>query len=141
MGADVIPVDLELFLTTWYRAALAARPEPYCQGVQTDRVEPDQGIIPVPFVVIRDDGGTSDLLLTAEHSVGISVLAGTQEDPRPALDLGRMILGLRTRIPSPAPDNPVAAVTGATGPYLVPEDQPYARAYLTVTFRVVGLPL
>lgn len=140
MGADVLHADLELFLTAWYRAALAQRPEAYCEGVTTDRVEPDQGPIPTPFVVIRDDGGSSDLLLTAEHSVGFSVLAGTRENPKPALDLGRMILGLRTRIPSAAPDNPVAAITGATGPYLVPEDQPYARAYLTVTFRVVGLP-
>ncbi|OZD48576.1 hypothetical protein CH252_18770 [Rhodococcus sp. 06-1477-1B] len=136
----VIHVDLELFLVNWYRAALAARPEDVCQGVEVDNREPG-GDFPRRLVVIRDDSGPDTSLLTGERTVGISVLAGDPENPKEAADLAAIVHALRTQIPSTDPDNPVAAVLGSLGPHRVPESQPRARRYMTVTLSVVGKAL
>lgn len=142
--AEILHLDLELFLPAWYRDAFAARPEPYCEDVQFDRVEPDPAS-PDPFpsrlVVFRDDGGTIDPLITAEHSVGVSVLAGTKDDPTEAKQIAAMVLALAPRIPGVEPDNPVTAFRGGTGPYAVAEQQPRARQYLTLTLATAGRPL
>lgn len=136
----VIHADLELFLVNWYRAALAARPEDVCQGVEVDNREPS-GVFPERLVVIRDDGGPDTSLLTGTRNVGVSVLAGDPENPKDAADLALIVHALRTQIPSVDPDNPVAAVLGSLGPYRVPESQPRARRYMTFTLSVVGKAL
>lgn len=134
----VIHDDLELFLTGWYRDALAARPETVCRDVAVSNREPEPGqVFPARLLVIRDDGGPDTSLLTAERSVGLSVLAGTKANPRDANDLARIVHALRLAIPSVDPGNPVAAVLESNGPYAVVEDQPHARRYLTLTLSVV----
>lgn len=138
----VISSDLELYLTGWYRSALAARPEQYCQGVVVTNREPGPNDTwPKRLLVIRDDGGAVTGTITAEHSVGLSVLAGTKEAPQEAKDLARMVHALRSQIPSIEVSNPVSAVLSAFGPYAVAEAQPAARQYLTITVAVVGTPL
>lgn len=137
----VIHTDLELFLTTWYRAALDARPEDVCRGVEVDNREPNDGEFPDRLLVIRDDGGPDTSLLTGSRNVGLSVLAGDPENPKDAADLAAIVHALRTQIPSSDPDNPVAAVLGSLGPYRVPESQPRARRYMTFTLSVVGKAL
>jgi hypothetical protein len=144
VGADVIHGDLELFLTGWYRAAFADREEDYTVEVEFDRVEPPPGQpFPKRLVVIRDDGGNDTSVVTMERSVGITALAGTKEDPRDALNIVRMCLALATRIPGIEPGNPVAALVenSRTGPFLVPEEQPHARAYGTLSLVTFGQPL
>ena len=137
MASGVRHVDLELFLTGWYRAALADHDE-WPEGAEVDRVERQP--LPDVLVVIRDDGGPKTGLNTREHQVGISVLAGTREDPKTAKDLAELLLALAERIPSGDPANPVAAVLGSTAPTLVPEGQQRARAYCTLRLAVVGQP-
>lgn len=134
----VIHADLELFLTGWFRSALAARPEAVARGVIVDRKEPSDGPFPAKLIVIRDDGGPDTSLLTAERTVGISVLAGTRDNPRDANDLARLVHALRTQIPSTDPANPVAAVLRSSGPIPVTEAQPRARRYMTLTLSVVA---
>lgn len=138
MASGVIHDDLELFLTSWYRGALAARPESYAQGVQVNRVE--RAPLPARLVVIRDDGGPVTSALTSERMVGVSVLAGTTLLPKDATDLARLCLALAPRIPSADPENPVAAVLGSTTPVLVFEAAERARAYFTLRLSVVGRP-
>lgn len=137
----VVHDDLELFLTAWYRAALAARPEEVCQGVEIDNREPTGDNFPDRLLVIRDDGGPDTSILTGTRTVGLSVLAGDPENPKDAADLAAIVHALRTQIPSTDPDNPVAAVLGSLGPYRVPESQPRARRYMTFTLSVVGKAL
>lgn len=137
----VIHQDLELFLIGWYRAALAARPEPVCQGVTVARAEPSTGTFPPKLLVIRDDGGTATSLVTAEHSIGMTVLAGTKENPKVAKDLARIVYALRVTIPSGDPSNPVAAIGDSTSPVDVAESQPRSRQYMTTTMSVVGTAL
>jgi hypothetical protein len=133
----VIHADLEAYLTAWYRAALAARAEAVCAGVEVGNKEPAADDFPEKLVVIRDLGGPDTSLMTAERSISISVLAGSVESPKTANDLARIVHALRTQIPSADPANPVAAVIDSNGPYAVPEDQDRARRLITMTLAVV----
>jgi len=138
----VIHDDLELFLCIWFRAALAVRPEPITDDVVVDRVEPGPDEEwPEKLLVIRDDGATRTSFLTGEASVGLTVFAGSKENPKDAKDLARIVLALADAIASPDPDNPVAALLESNGPYMVPESQPRARVYSNLTLAVAGRPL
>lgn len=138
----VVHDDLELFLCSWYRGRILARPEPLCAGVQVDRVEPSPGqAFPAKLIVIRDDGGPETSILTGERSVGVSILAGTKANPKDAKDLANIAYALRSQIPSGDPSNPVAAVLDSTSPVMVPEAQERARVYFTLTLAVAGRPL
>jgi hypothetical protein len=138
----VVHTDLALFLTAWYRAALVGRPEPVCADVTVTNTEPGPNDpFPDKLLVIQDYGGTDTSLLTAERDVGLSVLAGTKQNPKDALDLALIVHALRSQIPSAAPDNPVAAVTSSNGPIAVAEAQDRARRYITLQLSVVGKPL
>jgi hypothetical protein len=139
----VIHDDLELFLIGWYREALAARPEPVCQDVEVDIVEPADGVFPEKLLVIRDDGGPTTSLLTAERAVGMSVLAGSKTAPKDANDLIRIVAALANQVPSPnqtgnEPRNPVAALVDINGPLKVAENQDRSRRYITVTYVVTA---
>lgn len=135
----VVHDDLELFLTAWYRVAVAARPETVCHDVQVDRVEPSPGQeFPAKLIVIRDDSGPETSFLTGERSVGVSILAGTKANPKDAKDLANIVYALRSQIPSGDPSNPVAAVIDSTSPVMVPESQERARVYFTLTLAVAG---
>jgi len=135
--------DLEQFLVGWYRAALAALAvtHPVCDGVTVSNREPSSGPFPTKLLVIRNDGGPDTSLLTADRTVGLSVLAGTRENPKDAVDLALIVHALRNQIPAVAQGNPIAAVLESNGPYAVPEAQPRARQYLTLTFSVVATAL
>lgn len=132
----IVHDDLELFLTGWFRARIAARPEPVCAGVVVNRVEP--ATLPPKLIVIRDDGGPETSILTGERSIGVSILAGSKANPKDAKDLAAIAYALRSQIASPDPSNPVAAVTDSTAPVMVPEAQERARVYFTLTLAVAG---
>ncbi|MFI8593730.1 hypothetical protein ACIGCK_04780 [Microbacterium sp. NPDC078428] len=137
----VIIDDLELYLTGWYRAALAARPEPVCADVAVVRVESPNDPPPAKQLVIRDDGTTMTSFLTGEASIGLTVLAGTRANPHDAKELARIVLALASQIPSPDPDNPFTALLSSNGPFMVPEETTFARVYSAVTFSVAGRAL
>lgn len=132
--------DLELFLTGWFRTALAARPEPVCADVEVVRTEPagDASTWPAKVLVIRDDGTTDDEILTGDASIGLTVLAGTKANPKDAKDFARIVYAMLLQIPSGDPLNPVAAIGTRNGPFLVDEAQPRARVYMTATLRVAA---
>lgn len=135
----VIYDDVEGFLVSWYRSRILARPEPACAGVVVNRVEPST--LPAKLIVIRDDGGPETSFLTGERSVGVSVLAGTKENPKDAKDLANIAYALRSQIASTDPANPVSALLDSTAPVMVPEAQERARVYFTLTLAVAGRPL
>lgn len=139
MADLVVMDDLELYLTGWFRARLAGRTEPFLQGFQVGRVEPPLQSLPPRLLIVRDDGTSHDELLTGEASIGLTVLAGTKENPKDALDAARFIVALAKQLP--APRTPVTRFLGATGPYLVDEDAERARVYAPVSLAVVGRPL
>ena len=134
----VIFDDLELFLTGWFRTALAARPEPVCAGVEVERTESKKTPTPRRQLIIRDDGIVRTSFVTGRASIGLTVLAGTKENPKDAKTLARIVLALASQIPSPDPSNPIARLASFSGPSLVPEQAALARVYTAVAFDVVG---
>lgn len=137
----VVHQDIALFLVGWYRAWLGSRDEPFLQGFTVDIVEPAKEPFPNRLLVIRDDGGTDTSIVTNERSIGMTVLAGSKQNPHDANDAARLIHAARLLIPSPAPTNPVAAVLQSTTPVEVTEKQDRARRYMTLVLSVVGSAL
>lgn len=133
----VIHADLELYLTSRFRAELAARGR---ADVVVANREQDTN---VPQLIVRDNSGPSRSVVSAERDVSLSVLAGTKATPQPAMDLARLVTALAGTLAGLEPGNPIAHVPedGVNGPFWVPEDAAYARTLTTVTFVVVGTPL
>ncbi|MDZ4045175.1 MAG: hypothetical protein U1E32_05280 [Rhodoglobus sp.] len=134
----VVHSNLELFLTGWYRAAIAASDEEVLDGFEVDNKEPATGTFPSKLLVVRDDGGPSTWFMTGERSVGLSILAGTRQNPKDAQDAARLIAAMTWQIASVDPDNPVTATLSVNGPYPVPEEQDRARQYIPATLAVVA---
>lgn len=138
----VIHADLELFLTGWLRDALAARSEPYAQGVVVDSSEPDPTQdFPERLIVIRSDGGPALSWITDEIAIGVTVFAGTKALPQDAIDLARLARALLNDCAAVEPGNPVAQVRESNGPYRIIEEQQRARLYMTFVMVVAGTAL
>lgn len=161
----VIQADVELFLTGWLRRELAARPEEFCRGVKVSNREPEpaqvkadpfpgvtqsvpmflgaesSGYFPDRLVVVRIDSPTRTSIITDNVAVGISVLAGTKDNPQVVNDLSRMVCALVKDCAAVEPGNPVAAVLDVNGPFPVDERQQVARRYMTVVLSCVGSAL
>jgi len=142
--------DLELFLTAWYRDAIAARSEAFCQGVEVGSAEPVGTAFPKRLVVINDDGGPVTSIATAESAVRLSVLAGTRANPKDAIDLARIVHGLASQVPAAGfavtiagtqYRNPVTALLDSNRPLAVIESQDRARRLINVTFGLSPEPL
>jgi len=110
---DVVFTDLEAWAVTYLGAQLAARAEPFTNGVTVDHVTP----VPLParLVTVRDDGGPRGAV-TKTSSLAVNVWAATEED---ASDLVRMVVALLER--SAASGRVVGHVSTA-GPARVPEE-------------------
>lgn len=138
----VIEGDTVLYLVTKYRTLLAGRDESYAAGADTTNREPSPGEpFTVPLVIFTDNGGDSTSFLTGQADIGVSVLAGSKENPKPAMDLARLVRALRVELPGVGASIPVGSVVGATRPVLTTEEQPYARAYFLLTLGIVDSPL
>lgn len=137
--ARVEAPDLDLFLTGYVRTVLAG------EGVSAQLTNKEPGTLALPLakplVVIRDDSGPRRSAVTFDRSVGVSVLAGTRLNDKPANDLARLVAAILTddAIVN-APGSPIAAVDygGINGPYAVAENIDAARRYMTVGYVVVG---
>lgn len=135
----VLPPDLEAWLVGHLRGELAASGV----DVEVDNKEPAALGVPleVPLVVVRDDSGPAESVVTFRRQVGVSVLAGTRQDDGPSRALARLVMAVLTDDAIVlAPGSPVAAVAreDVRGPYPVDDDQDVARRYLTVGYTVVG---
>jgi len=133
--------DPNVFFTSWFRARLAARPEPYCSGFSVDINEPGPNKpFPPRLLVVRSDGMTRTSFATAEITLGLSILAGTTDSPKDAIDAALMVLALAEQLPAVEPGNPVTALIEANGPFAVDEEQDRARQYLTLDLALAGIP-
>ncbi|UTT53809.1 hypothetical protein [Microbacterium maritypicum] len=138
----IIHDDLELWLTGWLRAQLAARPEAVCRDVKVDNKEPGPNDEwPKRLVVVRDDGSSEVELNVDSAALGVTIFAGTKVLPKEANDLARIVRALIRDCARVEPGNPVAAVTASAGPFKVDDERPEARRYLTFELAVVGSAL
>ena len=138
MGLVVAP-DLELWVTQYLRGVLVERG----LSVQVSNKEPANLGLPLtrPLVVVRDDSGVRLSQVTFDRSLGVSVLAGTRMNDRPANDLARLVQAVLTDdVIVGAEGSPVAAVqwSGCNGPYPVADELDVARRYSTVQYTIVG---
>ena len=149
MAGELIDADIELFLTREIRARLAVLAPsefPAARGhVSNRRWTPPAAApsIPPPAwqVVVRDDGINDVDLSLGDVGVGIVCLAGSQDNPGPAIRLGKLVKAIVKATPRVELGNPVAAVLDFHGPYPVAEDSTYEQRYMTCSLAVVSAPL
>lgn len=126
----VIFDDIELWATDTLRDLLAARPEPYTDGVFVSNEIPYDPVKNAYIrrdrmvIVRRDGGGRLDPVREAPR-LGINVWAKTKQD---ANDLGRMVAALLWASPD---GDPVSRATITGGPYPVADDSKQPLVYLT----------
>lgn len=138
----IIHGDLELWMTGWLRAQLAARPEPVCRDVKVDNKEPQPGAEwPAKLVVIRYDGSSVVELHVDSAALGATIYAGTKAAPKDANDLARIVRALIGDCARVEPGNPVAAVISTSGPIPVADEGPKAVRYIPTELAVVGSAL
>lgn len=132
VGTLVIFDDVEMLVTTYVRAALALRVEPYTTGVKVGVTVPNPR--PTRLVTVRRDGGPRLDVVRESARIGVNVWAGTEQD---ASDLARLVRALLWAMPD---GKPVTKVTELSGPSPVAEDSG-ARRYLTFELLVKGSEL
>lgn len=144
--AEYTDADVPLFLVGEIREQVDALQDPRfgrADGWVHTREwlrETDAGEPPRWQVIVRDDGTDDIELGVGSASIGVSVLAGSKQDPSPADDLARFVKRIVRATPRVEPGNPVAAVTSLRGPWPVEEPTTYARRYMTCELTVVGDP-
>lgn len=149
MAGELIDADLEMFITREIRtrmAVLAGAEFPAAKGhISNRRWAPPAATpsAPPPLwqVVVRDDGITDVDLTLGDAGIGIICLAGSQENPGPAIKLSKLVKAIIKVTPRVEHGNPVAAVFDFHGPYSVPEDSEYSQRYMTCSLGVVSSPL
>ena len=132
------PPDLELFLTRYLRERAAERGD----IVKVGNKEPaDLSVTSPDQIVVRDDPGARTGWTSFDHSVGVSVLAGTRLNDAPANELAREVFAdLTDEAIITWPGSPIAGITweACNGPYAVPEQADKARRYMTAAYSVIG---
>ncbi|WP_420179686.1 hypothetical protein [Paenarthrobacter sp. TA1.8] len=137
MGSRVIHSDLEEFLTGFIRRELEAIGSPLASDVFVSNEFPNPAR--PKSVIVRDDGGPDASIITAEPTVGVTVL--TDEDPtegETATNLALLVKAIVKGCARVEPGNPVAAVLGFNGPYKVPDETGCPRRYMTAELSVAG---
>jgi len=142
--------NLDLFLTTWYRAWLGSLPAPHAAiltGIEVGSAEPADPPFPQKLLLLRTMDRTRTGLLTADALVHIEVLAGTRAAPQQAEAIMRIVLAGLNQIPGTdlvqvgGLRNPVSAMLEQNGPHPVPEKQDRARLFANATLGVTAVAL
>lgn len=105
--------------------------------------EPDTLSLPIkrPLIIIRDDPGSRRDWTTFDRSIGVTVLLGSKQNDKPAMDLALLVASIVFDTDLPLVDeSPIASVDmdGCNGPYAVPDRLDVARLYLTAQYVVAG---
>ena len=133
----VLPADVVSYLVPYLRASLTA----HFPDVKVADAEPDANAKwPAELVVIRHDTNSATSVITEDVSIGVSVYAGTKENPQRARDIARYVYAFVRASPGLQVGNPIAAVTDSNGPYLTSDERSVALAYQTHSLSAVGTP-
>lgn len=126
--AVVFP-DVELWATTYLRAALAGRPEAYAAGAFVSNKKPTANR--AKTVVVRRDGGPQvGLFDFARLTVRV-----WDDDEQTASDLARLVRALLMVSPG---NGPVVGVESPSGPQGVP-DSAQPQKFLSVELKMRGV--
>jgi hypothetical protein len=126
--------DVELWATTYLRAALSVRPEPYTANVYVNNVVPAQRHD--RMCIVRRDGGPRLDAVREAARLNVRVWAQTEQD---ATDLARIVSALLWAAPD---GDPVLRVEQPTGPTPVADEsqQPLRLLAFEVVVRGTQLP-
>ncbi|MET4094567.1 hypothetical protein [Arthrobacter sp. UYCu712] len=144
MASSVIFTDVELFLAHHIKDrldAIAAGPPGLHQALAADVYVGNQHppTRRPKSVVVRDDGGPTTGIVTAQTSAGFTVLAGDDDNPgKEATDLALLVAAIVAGSPGTEPGNPVAAVLTMNGPFKVADPSGQPRRYFTASLAVTG---
>lgn len=146
---ELVDADIELFLTREIRArvaALAGAEFPAAKGHVSNRRWTPPAAAPTTTppqwqVIVRDDGVSDVELTLGDAGIGIVCLAGSQDNPGPAIRLGKLVKAIVKASPRVEAGNPVAAVLDFHGPYPVAEESQYEQRYMTCSLAVVSAPI
>lgn len=149
MAGELLDADIELFLAKEVRTRivqLAPTEFPLSVGFVSNRrwVPPASSPTTSPpswQVIVRDDGIQDVDINLGDAGVGVACLAGSQDNPGPAIRLAKLVKAIIKTTPRVEVGNPVSAVTEFFGPYSVEEDSTYAQQYMTCSLAVVSTPL
>lgn len=149
MAGELLDPDIDRFLTGEIRArlaVLAGAEFPAARGHVSNRRWAPPAANPAATppawqVIVRDDGINDIDLSLGDAGVGIVCLAGSQDNPGPAIRLGKIVKAIVKATPRVEAGNPVAAVLAFHGPYPVTEDSTYEQRYMTCSLGVVSTPL
>lgn len=136
MAERVIFSDLELFLTGFIRAELAAHGK--TGGFVSNEFSPPDKPRPPFQVIVRDDSGPRTGVVTKAPTMGVTVLGSDTVNKVQATDLALLVFAIVEGCARVATGNPVAAVLAANGPYKVPDDSGHPRRYMTFELSVTG---
>lgn len=129
----IAPPDVILWATTYFRAALNARPEPVADTAFVS----DE--IPNPrrpaMVVIESDGGPRLDYVRSAVRLRFQVWGATKKD---ATDLALILYALVAACPT---GSPVCAVTELAGPWRVADESDQPKMFLTAELIVRGADL
>jgi alkylated DNA nucleotide flippase Atl1 len=131
----VIFPDIELFTTTYLRAALAARPEPVTTGVYVSNKVPttrrDR------MVIVRRDGGFRVSAVLDAARVSVQVFGKTDQE---ATDLARLVRALLHNATTDS-TAPVTRVVDQSGPSPVADESGQPLMFLVVELYTRGSAL
>jgi len=122
--------DVELWATTYLRAALAARPESYAAGVKVGVAVP--ATRSDRMVQVRRDGGPRLDMAREAARLGVNVWGKTEQE---ATDLARLV---RALFGGAADGKPVCRVQELSGPSPVADESGQPRRFLTFELVVRG---
>lgn len=131
MGPVIRMPDVELWGTSWVRAALEAREEPYTTDVYVDIKVPNP-LKPL-MVILRNDGGTRVDLLHESVFLAVNVYA---PDEVTADALARLVEALLLSVRASAP---IEYISSQSRPVRIEDTQP--RRYFVVDAAVRGSTL
>lgn len=124
--------DVEMWATTYLRAALSGRPESFASNVYVSNSVPDTRRD--RMVVVRRDGGPRLDTVREAARLGVRVWATSEPD---ATDLARLIRALLWMAPD---GNPVCKVNDLSGPSPVADESKQPLRFFTVELIVRGAP-
>lgn len=137
VGSRVLDTDLEAFLTGFIRAELALIGTPLTEDVFISNAFPPEQR--PKSVVVLDNGGPSASIITTNTQIGVTVAAGDDSSQGAvAKELALLVKMILRDSARADPDNPVAAVTRATGPFRITEEGGQPTYYMTFELVVVG---
>lgn len=124
--------DVELWATTYLRAALNERDEDYVWNVYVSNAVPSSRRD--RMVIVRRDGGLSDGL---RDNARLSVRVWAKKEQE-ATDLARLVQALLWAAPD---GNPILSVVQQSGPTPIPDESKSALRYLVFEVATRGTAL